>query len=291
MFDFVCVDVETADSWVGSICQIGIAESAGGQLLRRELLVNPQRPFLPVNTSIHGLAAGNVADAPMLADYHEMLFGLFHRKIVASYTAFDLSAFMSAFHAEGMALPDPIWIDACAVARDAWPKLASHKLRVVGANLGINFSTAHQAGQDALAAAYVLLKGLRLLGLTVEQAIARYQIREVSVIEPPPISGDRQHWSEILLDHAGLPSSLEDQVVVLTGDLPFERGEMATRIEALGGIVKSSVTSKTTLIVSGWTTPAAGGQKLKNAVDRILDGQPILYCGGAEFLTWIATQC
>ncbi|MCA0401321.1 MAG: hypothetical protein LCH38_10955 [Proteobacteria bacterium] len=287
---FVAIDVETADPWPGSICQIGLVGFTGGQLRRRSWLVDPARPFDPKFTKIHGLNAARVRGAaPFGAVLPEVLAEI-GASPVMSYGPFDARAIGSACAAAGLPFPALVWLDGLEAARAAWPEAPSRKLRDLGAGFGIRFKADHDAEQDAIAAAYVFLRALKDLGLSAAEAAPHFAIRDIRVIPPtppravPPIGAG---WGAVLARSAGVPPSLQGQVVVFTGDLPFSREEMAERVAALGGVVKPGVTTRTTLIVSGWPRPEDGGQKLKSAADRIMDGQAILYCTHDQFLTLV----
>lgn len=66
---FACVDVETANEWFGSICQIGIAIYEDKKLIHEwETLVNPEVDFCPFNSKIHGIRPIHVKDAPTFPD-------------------------------------------------------------------------------------------------------------------------------------------------------------------------------------------------------------------------------
>lgn len=290
MSGFIAIDVETADSWPGSICQIGLAEMQGGKLVRQSWLVDPARPFEAINMKIHGINAARVAGAPRFRDLHSLLYSCLNGRTVVSYTDFDARALGAACADAGLPFPEVIWLDACQAARDAWPEMPNHKLRTIGGSFGVQFSAAHDAEQDAVAAAYVFLRALREMEISLEQAAPRYAIRSLAA-PPPATPAKRQQavgaWAAALIGRSAVPDSLVGHSVVMTGDMPFVRDDMAKLIVALGGEAKNSVTGKTTLVVSGWDPPEAGGQKLKSAADRIMDGQQIAYCTGDEFLTLV----
>lgn len=290
MSGFIAIDVETADSWPGSICQIGLAEMQGGKLVRQSWLVDPARPFDAINMKIHGLNAARVAGSPRFNDLHGLLYASLNGRTVVSYTDFDARALGAACNHAGLPFPEVVWLDACQAARDAWPEMPNHKLRTIGGSFGIQFQSAHDAEQDAVAAAYVFLRALREMEISLDQAAPRYAIR--SLAAPPPAPPERPQkvvgaWAAALIERSAIPNSLVGHSVVMTGDLPFDRDDMAKLIVALGGEAKKSVTGKTTLVVSGWDPPEAGGQKLKSAADRIMDGQQIAYCTGNEFLALV----
>lgn len=292
MSNIVALDVETADSWVGSICQIGIAGYENHQLVKFSTYINPECAFAVPQRTVHGINAAMVVNSPTISEFWPRLLSMVAGRLVVIYTDFDARALLSAAAAHGLSSPDCIWIDAYGLAQDAWPELGNHKLRTVGASLGISFSEMHDAGQDALAAAYIALKARAALRLSDAEMIDIYSLDQVRVSPPvrrasvakPPVGAG---WAAVLEAAKGAPPALAGQCIVFTGDLPFDRAAMAARLTPYGCKVVASVTSKTTLIVSGWETPAAGGQKMKSAADRILDGQSIIFMTGEEFIAWV----
>ncbi len=294
MSNVVALDVETADGWVGSICQIGIAGYENQQLLKFSTYINPERSFAQPQKGIHGINAAMVVNAPTITEFWPQLTSMISGRLVVIYTDFDARAVLSAAAAHDLRPPDCTWVNAYALAQDAWPELGNHKLRTVGQSLGIQFSELHDAGQDALAAAYIALKARQAMRLSDRDLVDIYALEEVR-ISPGPKVGKAPApvgagWAAALEARRGPPDTLSDQCIVFTGDLPFDRAQMAARLVERGCKVTASVTSKTTLIVSGWSTPGAGGQKMKSAADRIQDGQPIRYLTGDEFLAWLARQ-
>ena len=58
---FVAIDVETANSDWGSICQIGVASVDKGEIVDEwQTLVDPRTPFSDRNIGIHGITAWDV---------------------------------------------------------------------------------------------------------------------------------------------------------------------------------------------------------------------------------------
>jgi DNA polymerase III subunit epsilon len=61
-FRFIALDVETAGKTIGGICQISLCfVSSTGSLLTYSVLVDPEEPFEPFNTDLHGISADTVA--------------------------------------------------------------------------------------------------------------------------------------------------------------------------------------------------------------------------------------
>ena len=69
--NFVAIDVETANSDVGSICQIGMAKYIKGKLIDTYcILIRPQSSFSRINIDIHGIDTKQVKDAPSVFDIY-----------------------------------------------------------------------------------------------------------------------------------------------------------------------------------------------------------------------------
>ena len=158
--DFVAVDVETANSNVSSICQVGIAVVRSAEI--KEVwtqLVDPHDFFDPYNIAVHGIDQKMVSGYPRF----EELCGKIARylgEIVVSHTFFDRRAISKAFEECGKSLRYGTWIDSAQVARRAWPDkyaLRGYNLENVARDLGIHFRH-HDAGEDARVAAEIVLR-------------------------------------------------------------------------------------------------------------------------------------
>ena len=158
--DFVAVDVETANSNVSSICQVGIAVVRSAEI--KDVwtqLVDPHDFFDPYNIAIHGIDHKTVSGCPRF----EELRGRIARhlgEIVVSHTFFDRRAISKAFEECGESLRYGTWIDSAQVARRAWPEryaLRGYNLGNIARDLGIRFRH-HDAGEDARAAAEIVLR-------------------------------------------------------------------------------------------------------------------------------------
>lgn len=65
-YSYVALDVETANSFRGSICSIGLVKFEDGIIVDKfYTLINPEADFSDRNVSIHGIKAEDVVDAPI----------------------------------------------------------------------------------------------------------------------------------------------------------------------------------------------------------------------------------
>ena len=188
---FCAIDVETANPWPGSICQIGIVEVADGKVAREwSTLVDPEGPFSPFNIRIHGISEAHTRHAPPLPRIHEAIRDRLEGCIVVSHTAFDRGALDKACGRYGLPVPRMRWLDSARVARRAWPAQLARRgfsLGTVAAHLGIRFRH-HDALEDARAAALIILAAHRACGLDVDGWIGRVE-RPIAWKPPPPEAG------------------------------------------------------------------------------------------------------
>ncbi|MXZ47832.1 MAG: exonuclease [Candidatus Dadabacteria bacterium] len=158
--DFVAIDVETANSNVSSICQVGIAVVRSAEI--KEVwtqLVDPHDFFDPYNIAIHGIDQKMVSGCPRFEELCDKI-ARHLGEIVVSHTFFDRRAISKAFKECGKSLRYGTWIDSAQVARRAWPDkyaLRGYNLENIARDLRIDFRH-HDAGEDARVAAEIVLR-------------------------------------------------------------------------------------------------------------------------------------
>lgn len=185
-FRFIALDVETACSDAGSICQIGLACVASDNSIHSfSTLVNPGTRFDPFNTQLHGIGPEHVAAAPRFGEALGDLFPLLSRHHLVQHSSFDQRAVAASCLSCGLEAPDFRWFDSVQIARRAWPELkgnGGHGLGNLKKVLRLDFHH-HDAGEDARAAAMVVLLAEAHLGQPFEALIAPPR-RKTSGSEP-----------------------------------------------------------------------------------------------------------
>lgn len=166
-YRFIALDVETANSDSASICQIGLAgvDAAGG-ITTWATWVDPRDRFSGFNTRLHGISAETVAGALPFAPWFHRLTGLLSQVPLVQHSSFDRTAIHAACRRAAIAEPLWSWTDSVRVARAAWPGLkgnGGHGLGNLKTHLSLQFDH-HDAGEDARAAAMVVLLAERLTG-------------------------------------------------------------------------------------------------------------------------------
>ena len=178
-FRFVAVDVETATHNSASICQIGLAlVGFDGSIKTYSSYVDPRVPFAAGNTRLHGIDASTVRQAPTFEALLQSLRPVLEDHPLVQHSRFDEKAFDAACRLAGLPIVKTIWTDSVAVARQAWPELrgnGGHGLANLKKVLGLQFRH-HDAGEDARAAAEVMLRAEAAMGTTIKMIPSSRQL-------------------------------------------------------------------------------------------------------------------
>ena len=99
MSNFVAIDVETANAFMGSICQIGAVRFEDGREVEHiSWLVDPRDYFDPINVSIHRIDEQTVRGQPCFAERHRELFEFTTDAVTVCHTHFDRVALTYVDH-------------------------------------------------------------------------------------------------------------------------------------------------------------------------------------------------
>jgi len=244
--DFVAIDVETANTDMASICQIGLVRYENQVLVDEwTTLVDPEDYFDGINVSIHGISESAVIGAPKFHELTHMLRSHLEGRVVVCHTHFDRVAMHRAAHKYRINVPECSWLDSARVARRTWAECAykGYGLSAVCRMLGHEFKH-HDALEDAKAAAHILLSASKEKGLDIDDWLKRVR----QPIDPTSISGG----FGLAVKREGNPEGpLYGEVLVFTGALGMPRREAADLAAAIGCQVASGVTKKTTVLVVG----------------------------------------
>lgn len=171
-FRFIALDVETSCGDSGSICQVGLAcVDADNRIETWASYVDPEQRFAAFNIQLHGIGPDTVAGAPTFPEIWELLCPLLRTHHLVQHSNFDRRAIAAACQAYRLPVPDLSWSDSVKIARQAWPEFkgnGGHGLGHLKTALGLEFDH-HDAGEDARAAAQVVLKAEERLELRFEQ--------------------------------------------------------------------------------------------------------------------------
>lgn len=238
---FTCVDVETANSSLASICQVGVAVYEAGELVESwGVLVDPECWFADINVSVHGITAADVAGSPNFSGVADRINTAFRGQMVVSHSGFDRSSLRQAFARSGIEMAECRWLDSASVARRAWSRYSrsGYGLANLARELGIEFAH-HDAQEDAKACGEVMLRAVADSGVGIEEWFDRVRLG----LDGRPVASVVRRGAEGV--------ALSGEVLVFTGALVMPRREAADLAAAAGGDVASGVTKKTTVLVVG----------------------------------------
>lgn len=161
--DFLAIDVETANSDMASICQIGFVVYRNGEITKEwSSLINPEDYFDFWNESIHNISEKDVAESPTFPEIYEFLKLSFENNICVCHTHFDRVSINRTCAKYGLPLIENNWIDTAKVSRRCWDEFAyrGYGLSNVCQKLGYSFNH-HDALEDAKACAYILISAIK----------------------------------------------------------------------------------------------------------------------------------
>jgi DNA polymerase-3 subunit epsilon len=229
--DFTAIDFETANEDLASVCQVGMVQFKGGEIVRSySSLVNPEDDFSYFNIQVHGITEDNVAHAPTFPEVYSVMMDFLFDATVVSHTAFDRIVLDKSIERYKLPVISCEWLDSACVARRAWSKYArsGYGLANVAKDLDITFNH-HNAEEDARAAGLILVRASKEMGIDLEAWKKRLK---------QPISSEHKLSVNRQGDGDG---PLLGEVVVFTGALTIPRQRAADLAAIAGGDVASGV--------------------------------------------------
>lgn len=263
MLDFTAIDFETANSFRGSPCSVGLVKVRDGRVVdTQHWLIRPPEGadwFDAWNTAIHGITAEMVADAPRWREtLPEIVNFIGDDVVVAHNAAFDLGVIRYACEVDGTEWPETQFLCSLVMARRALA-LPSYRLPFVTAALGFELENHHDALSDARAVVEIIGR------LATRQGVADISSLAASVgVRVGHLSnggyrgcvadraGDRG-FTPIEVNVDADPSGyLYGRVVVFTGALiSMTRDTARQECAKAGAIPEQNTTKRTNVLVVG----------------------------------------
>ena len=285
MMNFIAIDLETANSDMASICQIGIARCKDGVIIEEwSTYVDPEDEFDRVNVSIHGIDETAVEGYPPFSEFSDTLRSYLEGNVVVCHTHFDRVALHKASERYNVDPISCIWLDSAMVVRRTWKNFVrkGYGLHDVCKFLEYDFKH-HDALQDAKAVAHIMVVACDETGLDISGWLKRVEM---------PIDSSASRSSDSYACEGNPDGPLYDEVIVFTGALEVPRREAADLAAALGCHVSTNVNKETTLLVVGDQDlkRLAGhnkSSKHRKAEELIRMGYPIRIIKESDFLQLI----
>ncbi|MCW6111240.1 exonuclease domain-containing protein [Clostridium sporogenes] len=302
--NFVAIDFETANEKRNSPCSIGIVVVKDGEIIEKvHYLIKPKEMrFMPINIGIHGIRPHMVQDELEFYEIWEKIKGYFNNNLVITHNAsFDMSVLRSTLELYNIKMPSFEYICTMKLSKNFYSNIDNAKLNTVNNFLGYKFQH-HDALADAMACSNILLnisKELNLKNINEISKLVGVTLGYVNENGYKPSStkgrilkrSNRQAPKENkkIIESFNF-TAFKEEVVVFTGGLAsMTRNEAIILVEKLNGTVGSSVTKKTTCLVTNTKdiedlNREEMSNKLKKAVDLKKKGQNIKFLNEEAFL-------
>jgi DNA polymerase-3 subunit epsilon len=260
---FCAIDFETANSYRGSPCAVGLVKVVDGQVVdtRRYLMRPPAGydDFEPFNIDLHGITPAMVRGEPRFADrLPEIIAFAEGLPLVAHNAAFDMGVIRDACVVSDLAWPAASYACTLVLSRVTW-SLLSYSLPWVAEAAGVSFDHHHDPEADARAAASILLAIAQHHGATTLEELATATHAQLGSMSADVWSGCHRTWSgnrgEVPLanPNASPDHPFYGREIVFTGALSSMTRTMAwDRVADVGGRPVPGVTKRTNVLVVGY---------------------------------------
>lgn len=306
--NFVALDFETANSFRGSPCSVGLVSVVDGKVDQTwaSYIRPPQgiNSFDAFNISIHGITPAHVRDAP---DWQEVLKQILARvdgrPLVAHNAAFDMGVLRDACEATRIAWPELSYACSLVVSRQTWKGLESYSLPWVAAKIGLPVERHHEAEADAYAAARFMLAAAKESNAAdIEELLVGLRINMGKLVESSwsgcNFRGSQKRPLPGVNAEADPDNPLFGMTVCITGDLRsigYTRPQAWQAIADRGGRPVKEPTKVTDILVLADQDPARfrpgmdKSTKHQKAEKLRLSGCQIELITGLDFIELLAS--
>lgn len=302
--NFIAIDFETANEKRNSPCSVGIVVVKNSEVVEKiYYLIKPKEMiFRPINIGIHGIRPSMVENELEFDKVWMKIKDYFNNNLVIAHNAgFDISVLRRTLELYNIEQPEFNYICTMKLSRNFYNNIENAKLSTVNRFLEFEFKH-HDALADALACSNILInisKELNTVDINEISRLVGVSIGSVNKDGYTPSSNKgRVHRTTNKINYrvkkdigANLESNIfSNEVIVFTGGLSSLTREEAIRIvRRFGGTVGSSVTKKTTILVTNLSNIDSMRReemstKLRKAVDLKEKGQNIRIINEDEFL-------
>ena len=302
--NFISIDFETANEKRNSPSSIGIVVVKNGEIIEKvhHLIKPKEMRFMPINIGIHGIRPSMVEDELEFDKVWEKIKHYFNDNLIIAHNAsFDISVLRNTLKLYNIKIPSFNYMCTMKLSKNFYSNIDNARLNTVNNFLGYEFQH-HDALADAMACGNILFN--------IAEELNSKDINEISKLvgvtlgyvneegyKPSSTKGRIFKKSSRQASSRNKESienfnctAFKDEVVVFTGRLgSMTRDEATLLVRKLSGTVGSSVTKKTTCLVTNTKdiedlNREEMSNKLKKAVDLNKKGQNIKFLNEETFL-------
>lgn len=304
--NFTAIDLETATSDRGSICEIGITVVENSEITEsRSWLVRPEGNRYDVfNIYIHGITPDMTENCKSFAEiWEEVRTYLDGKVVVAHNAAFDMYALRDALDNNGIEYPDFMFYCSYRLSTYMLDSYDGYSLSALCQSYGIERDNEHRASDDSVACAKIFMKCLEvsdtdsLDGLEDKYKFNHGAFRKGYFMSQKAIRSSIKAKDIVSNNDSADPDNLfYGKNVCFTGTLKFLYRHEAMQIVAdLGGFPSDGVSRKTNILVVGQQDKRIVGDegmsnKQKKAIELIKKGFKIDIMQESDFVKYSGKQ-
>lgn len=268
MLNFTAMDFETANSYRGSPCAVGLVRVRDGKPVdERRWLIRPPEPvdyFDGFNTMLHGIDSAMVNDAPRWRQVLPAILDYIGDDVVVAHNAgFDIGVIRYACAVDNIAWPEMRFLCTMVMARRAL-SLPSYRLPYVVESLGAQMGDHHDPLADAQAVVAVVRALSDRAGVSALADLAASQNMSIGRMSSGiytgsvALSSGGRNFTPIDVNTDADPSGyLYGRIVVFTGTLMSMTRDIARQECArVGATPEQNTTRRTNVLVVGDINPA-----------------------------------
>lgn len=292
--DFIAIDFETANTFNGSACSIGIVCVDGRMIGKEEyhLIKPPYAYFAKKNIEIHGITPEMVKDSSEFPGVWRSIAHYFDGSslVIAHNAQFDMSVLHQCLAAYNLPLPNFKYTCSKELFKTAFPAVPNRSLVACTQYLGVKMGRHHNALDDAEACAEITLRiekaiqknSIKMWRTVKDRAARKGEIKKIKESSFSEIVGrycslsikqfselyaerhfgdsvnkDTVGYSEITVtDDLRFGSPFIGKSVVLSGWFKcFSKRELAQLLVNAGATVKPSISMKSDFLIVGQHEP------------------------------------
>ncbi|MEH7419422.1 TerD family protein [Neobacillus drentensis] len=305
--DFIAIDFETANNKLSSACSLGLVFVKDHTIVAEKyyLIQPPNLKFDSINTRIHGMTAEDVSHAKRFDGIWDEIKRYFDGTTIIAHNAqFDMSVLYSCLMEYSLTHPDFNYICSIPLSTGVCGGNGiGNSLKERLAFFDLDITNHHNALSDARACAELVIacmktKKTKTLQTYVSLFEERIPIRRFEELNPQTefrknkFKSNRVSISDISVTVETIRTNhpFFQKNMVFTGELnSLERKEAMQQVVNSGGIIKSSVSSKTDFLIVGIQDKSLVGEggistKERKAHELINKGKMIRILNEEEFI-------
>lgn len=305
---FVAIDFETANRNYNSACSIGLVLVEGKEIIETKsfLIQPPTLDFDEVNISIHNITPDQVKHAPKFPEVWDQIKHYFENNIIIAHNAqFDISVLKNCLLEYNLEMPSFNYLCSITITNClCYGKKIGQSLVDRAKYFKVDMGNHHNALDDALTCAKMVIECINKENeKSIESFCDTYcelAAKDFQDIKLQTEFIKHKKFNKIVISDITAATSdfdnnhvLFGKNVVFTGELDsMDRKAAMQRVVDLGGIIKSSVSSKTNYLVVGLQDKSIVGDdglssKEEKAYELLKKGNGIKIISEDEFLSLI----